>query len=70
MTPDEKRLAQAVALVNVQAEDAGLWRMTETAPEAYLQAALRELHYVIEGQRPEAPVAARPSPGPDDTRGQ
>lgn len=31
-------------LVDTQAEDEGLWFDAETAPEAYLQRALRELH--------------------------
>ncbi len=35
-------------LVNKQAEDEGLWFVTKTAPEAYLQAELRKLHYSIE----------------------
>jgi len=36
-----------------QAEDEGLWFDAETAPEAYLQAAIRELHRVIEDQQGE-----------------
>lgn len=35
-------------LVDRQAEDNGLWFQAETAPEAYLQAALRELHAAVE----------------------
>lgn len=35
-------------LVNKQAEDEGLWFDAKTAPEAYLQAELRKLHYSIE----------------------
>lgn len=31
-----------------QAEDAGLWVEAETAPEAYIQKALRKLHAAIE----------------------
>ena len=31
-----------------QAEDEGLWFIAETAPEAYLQIALRRLHAAIE----------------------
>ena len=37
-------------LVNKQAKDEGLWFIARTCPEAYLQAALRELHRVIEEQ--------------------
>ncbi len=39
------------ALVNEQAEDAGLWFVAETCAEAYLQAALRRLHAVIEDDK-------------------
>ena len=35
-------------IVNRQAEDEGLWFIAQTAPEAYLQRALRELHAAIE----------------------
>ena len=37
-------------LVAEQAEDDGLWFVARTAPEAYLQRALRQLHSVIEGE--------------------
>jgi hypothetical protein len=37
-------------LVSQQAEDEGLWFIAETAPEAYLQEALRKLHRAIEGE--------------------
>lgn len=36
------------ALVDEQAEDEGLWYDAETIAEAYVQAALRQLHTVIE----------------------
>ena len=36
------------ALVKAQAEDEGLWFIAETAPEAYLQSALRRLHAACE----------------------
>ena len=36
------------AVVDAQAEDDGLWFEAQTAPEAYLQAALRRLHAAIE----------------------
>ncbi len=35
-------------MIEEQAEDEGLWLMAETAPEEYLQKALRRLHTVIE----------------------
>lgn len=38
------------AVVDEQAEDEGLWFVGRTAPEDYLQAALRRLHEVIEGK--------------------
>ena len=38
----------AFELVQKQAEDEGLWFNAETASEAYLQAALRELHHQVE----------------------
>ena len=34
--------------VDAQANDEGLWFIAETAPEAYLQGELRELHRIIE----------------------
>lgn len=45
-----KRLAAIRALVDEQAEDGMLWFNAETAPEAYLQAALRKLHELIESE--------------------
>lgn len=36
------------ALVKGQAADEGLWFEAQTAPEAYLQNALRAIHYAIE----------------------
>ena len=45
MSPYRKHLR---ALVDEQAEDAGLWFMAHTAQEAYLQAALRRLHAAVE----------------------
>jgi len=44
----EARLAAITALVARQAEDEALW-FAGTAPEAYVQQALRELHMLIEG---------------------
>lgn len=44
-------LNEAQALVDAQARDEGLWFIAATAPEAYLQQALRELHRVIEQER-------------------
>jgi len=43
------RLATIQNMVNEQAEDQGLWFLSLTAPEAYLQQELRRLHAVIEG---------------------
>lgn len=40
----------ALAVVNQQAEDAGLWFKPETAAEAYLQQELRKLHEAVEGK--------------------
>jgi hypothetical protein len=40
--------AQIRQLVDKQAEDDGLWFRAQTAPEAYLQAALRNLHEEVE----------------------
>ena len=42
--------APAEAIVNEQAEDDGLWFTPQTAPEAYLQEALRRLHEAVEGK--------------------
>ena len=41
-------LERIVAFVNKQAEDEGLWFEARTAPEAYLQQELRNLHALIE----------------------
>jgi len=41
-------LAKIQTIVDEQAEDEGLWFRAETAPEAYLQEALRWLHAAIE----------------------
>lgn len=43
-----ERLDKIQALVNQQAEDEGLWFDAQTAPEAYLQLALRKLHAIID----------------------
>jgi hypothetical protein len=45
---DDEILARARALARKQADDEGLWFKAETAPEAYLQRALRHIHAVIE----------------------
>lgn len=44
----EELPSNARQLVNEQAEDEGLWFVAQTAPEAYLQAALRRLHAAVE----------------------
>ena len=36
-------------MVQVQAEDEGIWFIAETAPEAHLQSVIRELHAAVEG---------------------
>lgn len=41
-------------LVDLQAEDEGLWFIAETVTEAYVQNALRELHRVIEDNQESA----------------
>lgn len=46
----ENVLGEAVVrVIAEQAEDDGLWFQAQTAPEAYLQKALRRLHAAIEG---------------------
>lgn len=47
-TSIEAKYAGVKELVNEQAEDEGLWFEATTAPEAYLQHHLRELHRKIE----------------------
>jgi len=47
-TPPDELIAMLRLLVEVQAKDEGLWFVAETAPEAYLQEALRKLHGMIE----------------------
>jgi hypothetical protein len=56
-TEPKKQLFEAHAVlrrtkevVKWQAEDGGLWFSAQTAPEAYLQNALRTLHAAIEGE--------------------
>lgn len=46
----EAHLAAIRAVVDEQAEDAGLWFVAVYSSEAYLQAALRRLHRVVEGK--------------------
>lgn len=41
-------LMQALQLIEDQAEDNALWFKAQTAPEAYLQQALRKLHGTVE----------------------
>jgi hypothetical protein len=56
--PKDNRVARAALIlllaarvvVAEQAEDEGLWFAAETAPERYLQQALRRLHAAVEGQ--------------------
>ena len=49
----ESDIAVLRDVVNEQADDEGLWFIAQTAPEEYLQAALRRLHEVIEGKTSE-----------------
>lgn len=49
----------AVTVVNEQANDEGLWFLTPTASEAYLQQALRRLHAAVEGKTPAAKAGER-----------
>lgn len=42
-------LAEIRAMVLLQAADEGLWFISETASESYLQQELRKLHFLIEG---------------------
>lgn len=46
---NQEKLDKLKAKVEEQANDEGLWFIAATAPEAYLQKALRELHFMIEG---------------------
>ena len=49
MSPDSVR---AKDLVDRQAEDEWLWFAAQTAAEAYLQEALRNLHRAVESEQP------------------
>lgn len=53
-------LCEIRSLVDIQAEDEGLWFIAQTAPEAYLQQELRRLHRLVERNTrwwiPEAPA--------------
>ncbi len=42
-----------LVIVNIQAEDKGLWFKAKTAPESYLQQELRRLHQIIEDKLTE-----------------
>lgn len=44
----DDKLPKPLALVLTQAMDGGCWFNAETAPEAYLQNKLRELHDAVE----------------------
>lgn len=48
-------IEQLQKIVDIQAEDEGLWFMAQYASEAYLQAALRKLHAAIEELVEDAP---------------
>jgi hypothetical protein len=47
--------SSAYLLVQEQAEDEGLWFIAQTAPEAYLQQALRRLHAEVEEEEEHDP---------------
>jgi len=47
--PYSERLKRILAVVERQANDAGLWCQPGTIGEAYVQYALRHLHAAIEG---------------------
>jgi len=47
-----ERLENALRLVELQAKDEGLWFIPNFITEDHLQQALRQLHKVIEGERP------------------
>lgn len=49
LAESQARLSKAMALINEQAEDDGLWFRATTASEAYLQQSLRLLTDAIEG---------------------
>jgi len=53
-------------LVNDQAEDSGLWFTALTAPEAYVQRALRQLHEAVESDNMMASDKSDFSVIPDD----
>ena len=48
--PEQRHSGGVAELVDRQANDPSLWFAAQTAPEAYLQRALRELHAAIEGE--------------------
>lgn len=54
-------LTDVQAMVDAQAEDAGLWFQAMTAPEAYLQQELRSLHAIIERYTKPSSEDADPS---------
>jgi len=58
---------EAKRLVDAQAEDEGLWCRAETAMEAYVQQALRELHAAVEGGL-DSQAPAQSEEKPDETK--
>jgi len=48
MMDAKSALQEIQKVVDQQAEDEGLWFISQTCPEAYLQSELRRLHAVIE----------------------
>jgi hypothetical protein len=58
-----EHMIKVIDVVEEQANDEGLWFEAKTAPEAYLQNALRRLHATIEGMEwPPAPTFTSSSP--------
>lgn len=51
----------AIAVVNEQAEDGGLWFVPETITEDYLQRALRRLHAAVEGKSQQVSEGKSPT---------
>ncbi len=63
-----KALEEALKVVADQAEDEVLWFQAETAPEAFLQIALRRLHHAVEGESLAAQAPKDATPGDETER--
>lgn len=62
---DHNHTTDLRAIVDEQANDEGLWFEAQTAPEAYLQAALRRLHAAVEEQQGISPEANSDNAAPE-----